>query len=976
MLPFFMATSINLISMEREEESRRAALIAKLKSDPVHTLHYQFGDNPPSIKVSPIHGPQGSGGSHGLPKPKSPIEKDTRFRSIGQQDKLRLEGYSREQIKSHLRSQWEQVQANERYLGQPIPLKGHDKAYGSFQEFALDNFNLYQCKNFLEYFKTLPGYHGYIKKMLQKYHSDKEFSSFVDKLDDIDGHKNDSHYKKTDKLVSLLSFGTQRVKDSKRDKRAFRDALIDEIRRLDALEKQIASRLVIENEVAVPGHIDTPTIPKLPSFPATERDIDRYTNRFMAQLPGRGIRGFIPEDNGIFKGIGGSLQGTSSAMPTDVGTSVPAAEKVVGISGNVDRTLPVFSSLPAGAGEIDGYVNKFMAQLPGRGIPGFTPGDDLGILKGFSSMTRATSTMHTDARGGGALMPPPTKKPRLEETPITTLPAVIPGPTDKDQPSILKEGLKSAGVNLLKEAPGILNSLLRWYSGPQQQQPVVPHQFSFSPSQHQSPVHAGLMPPSAEFIPPFAQFSSQPEQVFSVPRLPVNKRPFREISSSEQRATTFMDEDIPGPPAPQPGPTITTTKQNPDAEIFIDDPIAEAEKIAYGDVGTDGSVATLRDGSQINLGNLKRFIDKNKEYNTDLLRIAGDNPEIHSTCEVVNRLDELAEIFNENFDPEVARMLTALSRYTIRAEQRIIKGFASGIRNFNPVTAIANSFVGVAKLGTFLIGEIAKVEGLERSVLTGDIDKVSGHLHQELMAQREAASQLLQRLKSVTWEEALEHSSEIAMDMLLFYGSTKFVGLASQKFISEFTKLTEAIKVDKAVSAAAGKTTTISESFVQNSVIGAKAYLEYGAEDVAKFLTTIKSNPGILTQQNKTVIEIMQEVAEQSHLRPNPGYRPPEPHSSTPVFGKNFGIEVNTHRQFKPTMIYGREYSGHTLQRMTERGLTPMTIENVIKSGQVISDVIPGRLDCYDKINNVTAVICGKTGNVITIFFGKPAGLR
>ncbi|MBD3231433.1 hypothetical protein GF322_02105 [Candidatus Dependentiae bacterium] len=39
-----------------------------------------------------------------------------------------------------------------------------------------------------------------------------------------------------------------------------------------------------------------------------------------------------------------------------------------------------------------------------------------------------------------------------------------------------------------------------------------------------------------------------------------------------------------------------------------------------------------------------------------------------------------------------------------------------------------------------------------------------------------------------------------------------------------------------------------------------KAYLEYGAQDAAKVLETIKSNPSLLKQADKTLIEIVQEI--------------------------------------------------------------------------------------------------------------------
>jgi hypothetical protein len=71
-------------------------------------------------------------------------------------------------------------------------------------------------------------------------------------------------------------------------------------------------------------------------------------------------------------------------------------------------------------------------------------------------------------------------------------------------------------------------------------------------------------------------------------------------------------------------------------------------------------------------------------------------------------------------------------------------------------------------------------------------------------------------------------------------------------------------------------------------------------------------------------------------------YIPPEPHSSTSVFRR--GNQGNVLMKLQPTKIYGREYSGHAIERMNFRGLTPMAIENAIKNGEELPNKIAGRL--------------------------------
>ena len=890
-------TNFNLSSMENEA-SRRAALIEKLKSDPVDTLHYplylhlndyNLGNHSPSVEVIAPW----VGGSHGLPEPKSPIKKDARFRSITQPEKLRLESYSREQIKSHLRSQWEQIQFYEKYLAQTIPIKGHDRAYESFEEFALDNFSLYQCDNFLEYFKTLPGYEHAVAKLNEMRNTkSKSLGSTVKSA--------------TRKVASWLQPGIDWARDKKHENTS--DASV--------IDSRLGS---------------------------------------------------------------GSLQ-----------------EAVVGTSSSVDtNTSPIFPSFPAKEGEIDGYVNKFMSQFPGRGIPGFIPGDDLGIFKGFGSLPGTSSTVHT---GTGGLVDPsmqsPIKKIKLRENTPTVSPAVIPGPADKEQPSLLKEGLKAAGVGLLKETPGIINSLLKLYSGFHQQQPVVQHQFSFSSSQQQrGPVHAGLMPPSAKFIPPLAQFSSQPQQNFFAPQPSGNKRPFQEISSLESSGTTFIDEDIIALPTPQLSPTTTPAVMT-EQEL---DSMMEAEGVTFTenqhsdlstmneDIGTEGPVVTLQDGTQIDINHLNRLVDKDKEINDRVrAQIEGKPEQQHAgiICNMVDGMSEMVESILDRYRQrasltdeqemlEFALIMQKTERYIVRGAERLKNGIVGGARDWE------NLVVTNMKLANLLVnGEKREFPFYWAGDSRGR--DAAEKLFQRSVEQQKQFDECVDRIKKMSWGDLVEGGAYLGTHIALDGASLfilKKLPSAGGKFLSGLNKYSKAAKAEETI-AVASKGLSIANQCGLDTAIGVKLATEYGTDGAAKIFKIIEQHPEILKQEGKNIVQVVQEVAEQSHLRPNPGYRPPEPHSSTPVFGKNFGIEVNTHRQFKPTMIYGREYSGHTLQRMTERGLTPLTIENVIKSGQVISDVIPGRLDCYDKINNVTAVICGKTGNVITIFFGKPAGLR
>ena len=75
-----------------------------------------------------------------------------------------------------------------------------------------------------------------------------------------------------------------------------------------------------------------------------------------------------------------------------------------------------------------------------------------------------------------------------------------------------------------------------------------------------------------------------------------------------------------------------------------------------------------------------------------------------------------------------------------------------------------------------------------------------------------------------------------------------------------------------------------------------------------------------------------------------------------------------------PEIINGRSYSGHALDQMEERGLTPTIIDNTIETGETFPGRYPDTTAYYDKINKVT-VIVNKEGRVITAHKGFPSGV-
>ena len=67
--------------------------------------------------------------------------------------------------------------------------------------------------------------------------------------------------------------------------------------------------------------------------------------------------------------------------------------------------------------------------------------------------------------------------------------------------------------------------------------------------------------------------------------------------------------------------------------------------------------------------------------------------------------------------------------------------------------------------------------------------------------------------------------------------------------------------------------------------------------------------------------------------------------------------------------VGGRDYSGHALDRMQDRGIMPTVVENTISAGMAS----PGRAGAtvyYDSVNNVSVVV-NQQGKVVTVRYGR-----
>ncbi|HAK1938895.1 TPA: DUF4258 domain-containing protein, partial [Salmonella enterica] len=100
----------------------------------------------------------------------------------------------------------------------------------------------------------------------------------------------------------------------------------------------------------------------------------------------------------------------------------------------------------------------------------------------------------------------------------------------------------------------------------------------------------------------------------------------------------------------------------------------------------------------------------------------------------------------------------------------------------------------------------------------------------------------------------------------------------------------------------------------------------------------------------------------------------PESNASAPMGSKQNQMNQPKNPSYQPVrnqpaVVNNRDYTGHALDRMQDRGITPTVVENVIKSG-ISTPSRGGTTSYYDSKNNIS-VVTNSTGKVVTVKYGK-----
>ena len=96
--------------------------------------------------------------------------------------------------------------------------------------------------------------------------------------------------------------------------------------------------------------------------------------------------------------------------------------------------------------------------------------------------------------------------------------------------------------------------------------------------------------------------------------------------------------------------------------------------------------------------------------------------------------------------------------------------------------------------------------------------------------------------------------------------------------------------------------------------------------------------------------------------------------NATGVLGRSGEPLVNAAIQpirNQATTISGRQFTGHALDQMQNRGFMPSVVENTIKQGTTFP-TRAGTTGFYDSVNNVRVITDSASGRVVTVIPGAP----
>jgi filamentous hemagglutinin len=341
----------------------------------------------------------------------------------------------------------------------------------------------------------------------------------------------------------------------------------------------------------------------------------------------------------------------------------------------------------------------------------------------------------------------------------------------------------------------------------------------------------------------------------------------------------------------------------------------------------------------------------------------------------IDVFNELAAHFASAGDEESALLFSNIARHNLTIAKDFLKDLASASVNATPKallrltspehwTGFATSTAECAFNIASTLGE--SIEASE-SFSLDQLNTLDKRYHERAEILKRTIAAHIQNVKAMSRQQLLERGIE---EGIVFFGD--FIACKGLSLLAH-GNLTERAFVElDATTAQLQKVLRNADPLTQHHVMEivncGKIRLECGQSIGEEALSCLGDTPELLNQNGKTVSQVVEEVAGEVATRVEQKVSTAVD-ASTPVGRRGMNPTPRVQNGLRtPTIIYGREYSAHAIERIQERGLTPMVVENAIKTGLTKQNKLPGNLEHFDEINNITVITCEKTGKVVTVF--------
>ena len=287
----------------------------------------------------------------------------------------------------------------------------------------------------------------------------------------------------------------------------------------------------------------------------------------------------------------------------------------------------------------------------------------------------------------------------------------------------------------------------------------------------------------------------------------------------------------------------------------------------------------------------------------------------------------MGEYIAQQLYPGVKRNdLSEEQRQTISALGTLAAGLAGGVVGDSTADAVAGAQAGKTSLENNALSDIAQAqsEGKTPEQKAGEYVEAENERYKKANCGGMSAEACSVKMYEER-REALKDMASLGADFVPVVGDIKSFAEAQ----SALDYLVAAIGIIPGAGDAAGKVIRAAETALKKGDVAEASKLINKASDEVSATLPMGSKRNPMNQPS------------------NPSYQPV---------------------RNQPSTISNREYSGHALDRMQDRGITPSVVENTIKNGKSTPSR-GGTIVHYDPESKVS-VVTNESGRVVTVKYG------